>query len=131
MNRIYVLPEDELGGEIYRRVSLLVSRERGGWQAVAAALGLASGVMSVPLALALGAAARLAGPAGLGPTMSLASTSLFFLTLPLLAAGACLLDLLEKKPPTLPLTCEARLILTTPRARGCSPARQSSPSPRW
>ena len=106
MSKIYTLPRDEFRGEIYRRIYLLVSRQGGGWRAAGAALGLAGGVLSIPLALVLWAAAGYTGPAGVGPTLHALSTILFVLSLPLLAVGACFLDLLEKKTPALPLPAE-------------------------
>ena len=108
MSKIYTLPEDEFRGEIYRRIFILVTREGGGWQAAGAAVGLAAGALSVPLAVVLWAAARLHGPAGVGAALYLSSTILFVLTLPLLAVGVCFLDRLEKKYPTLPLPAEPR-----------------------
>ncbi len=103
MSQIFTLPEDELKGEIYERIYLLVTRKGGGWQAAGAAFGLAAGALSVPMAAALWAAAEFFGPAGIGRALSFSSTILFVLTLPMLAVGACCLDRLEKKSPALPL----------------------------
>jgi hypothetical protein len=102
MNNTYALPEDELRGEIYRRIYLLMNKEGGGWEVAGAAFCLGAGLLSIPLALVLWAAARFVGPAGAGPLLNLLSTFLFVLTIPLLAIGASFLDLLEKKPPILP-----------------------------
>ena len=107
-NKTYALPEDELRGEIYRRKYLLERKEGGGWHAAGAAFGLGAGALSVPLALALGAAAKLFGPAGVGATLDSLSTALFVLTFPLLATGAVFLDVLEKKPPNIPLPAGPR-----------------------
>jgi hypothetical protein len=96
MERIYTLPEDELGGEVYERIYLLVTGEGGGWQSAGATLGLASGALSAPLSAVLWAAARCFGTAGIGPALQSSSTVLSALTLPLLAVGACFLDRLEK-----------------------------------
>lgn len=101
--KTYELPEDELEGRIYERVYLLVTRKGGGWQAAVAAFGLASGVLSAPLALGLWTLARFAVPLRIGAALHSASTVLFVLTLPLLALGACCLDGLERKLPALPL----------------------------
>jgi hypothetical protein len=109
MNTTYTLPKDDLRGDIYRRIYLLLTREGGGWHAACAAFGLVCGVLTVPLALALWAAAKLVGPVGIGPTLNLSSTILFVLTFPLLAAGAFFLDRLEKKSPTLPLSASTSL----------------------
>ena len=50
-------------------------------------------------AVVLWAADRFTGPFGVGPTLHALSTIPFVLTLPMLAAGAYFLDLLEKRPP--------------------------------
>ncbi|MGH9901349.1 MAG: hypothetical protein ACRD68_05935, partial [Pyrinomonadaceae bacterium] len=55
------------------------------------------------------ASVGLFAPAGtLGAFLDVAGTVLFVLPLPLLALGAYCLDLLEKKPPALPLPAESR-----------------------
>jgi hypothetical protein len=102
MNRIYVLPEDELGGGIYGRIFLLVCEHRGTWQAVGAAVGLFGGLLSVVLAVLIWAVVALFAPAGVpGSLLDQAGTALFILPLPLLALGAHCLDLLEKTNPRL------------------------------
>lgn len=103
MNKIDTLPEDEPGGEIYSRVFLLLRKEGGGWRAAGAVLGLGAGLSSALLATVLEAAAVVIGPIGLGPALHVSSTVLFVSTLPMLAVGAHFLDLLEKRPPALPL----------------------------
>lgn len=108
MNKTYMLPEDDLGGEVYRRVYLLVNKNWGGWQSIGATIGLAGGVLSTPWALLLWAAVKFLTPSGIGTTLSLLSNVLFALSLPLLALGASCLDLLEKKPPVLPLPAESQ-----------------------
>ncbi|MDQ3804135.1 MAG: hypothetical protein M3416_09935 [Acidobacteriota bacterium] len=102
MNKTYTLPEDDLRGELYRRIYLLISKKRGGWQSAGAAFGLAGGALSIPLALLLWAAVRFLAPAALSSTLNLLSNVFFALSVPLLALGACCLDLLEKKLPALP-----------------------------
>ena len=108
MKKIYALPEDELKGEIYRRICLLVSKRGGGWRSAGAVFGLACGLLSVPLGLLVWAAAGFVGPVGIGPTLSLLSNIIFAVTLPLLAVGAFCLDLLEETPPIIPLPAESR-----------------------
>lgn len=109
MNKIYTLPEDELRGEIYKRIILLIKKNPGSWQSVAAAVGLFGGVLSIVLGGVTWAAFGLFAPAGaLGSFLDTAGTVLLVLPLPLLALGAACLDLLEKKPPAIPLPAEAR-----------------------
>ena len=105
MNKIYALPEDELRGEIYRRILLLMGKNRGTWQAVAAAVGLCGGLLSIVLGVLDWAVVAVIAPAGaLGSFLDVAGTVLFVLPLPLLALGAYCLDLLEQKPPLLPVS---------------------------
>jgi hypothetical protein len=108
MNKIYTLPEDDLGGEFYRRIYLLVSTKRGGWQSAGAVFGLTGGMLSIPLALVSWAAVRFLSPVAISATLNVLSNLFFALSLPLLALGAYCLDLLEKKPPILPLSAESR-----------------------
>ena len=109
MDKTYAPPEDDLRGEIYRRILLLLRKNRGSWQSVAAAVGLFGGLLSIALGALDWAAVGLFAPAGaLGSFLDTAGTVLFVLPLPLMALGAYCLDLLEKKPPTLPLPAPAR-----------------------
>ena len=108
MGRIYVLQKDELGGELYRRIYLLVRKNRWTWQSIGATFGLASGLLSILLSLLLWAGARFLAPGSFGSLLNALSTVLMVLSLPLLALGAYCLDLLEKKPPVLPLPIESR-----------------------
>ncbi|MET0649256.1 MAG: hypothetical protein ABW208_21820 [Pyrinomonadaceae bacterium] len=109
MNKSYVLTEDELRGEMYRRILLLMVKNRGSWQSVAAAFGLFGGLLAIVLGVLDWAVVGLFAPAGsLGPFLDVAGTILLVLPLPLLALGAFCLDLLEKKPPPLPLPTESR-----------------------
>ncbi len=102
MDKIYVLPEDELRGEIYRRILLLMGRNRGAWQASAAAVGLFGGLLAIVLGALDWAFVGLCAPAGaLGSFLDAAGTILLILPLPLLALGASCLDLLEK------MSCQA------------------------
>ena len=108
MNKSYALSEDDLSRELYGRICLLVSGNRGGWESFGAAFGLAGGVLSAPSGALLWAAAQFPALAGTGPALSVLSNVLFGLCLPLLALGACCLDLLEKKSPLLASAAEAR-----------------------
>ena len=109
MNKIYTLPEDDMRGDIYRRILLLMGKNWGSWQSVVAAVSLFGGLLSIVLGTLDWAVVGLFGPAGrLGAFLDVAGTVLFVLPLPLLALGAYCLDLLEKKPPALPLPSEPR-----------------------
>ena len=109
MNKIYVLPEDELRGEIYQRILLLVVKNRGTWQSVVAAVSLFGGLLGIVLGALDWAFVGVFAPAGaLGALLDTAGTILLILPLPLLALGAFCLDLLEKKAPALPLPAATR-----------------------
>ena len=109
MNKIYMLPEDELKGEIYQRIVRLMGKNRGTWESVLAAVGLFGGLLSIVLGGVVWAAYGLFPPAGaLGSLLDVAGTVLLVMPLPLLALGAYCLDLLEKKPPALPLPTETK-----------------------
>ncbi|HEV2761382.1 MAG TPA: hypothetical protein VGV38_00205 [Pyrinomonadaceae bacterium] len=103
MNKTYALPENELRGGIYPRISFLLVKNRGTWQASVAALGLFGGLLSVVLGALDWAAVGLLAPSGdLGSFLDAAGVVLFALALPLLALGAHCLDLLERKTPAPP-----------------------------
>ena len=109
MGKIYVLPEDEMRGEIFQRILRLMGKNRGSWQSVAAAVSLFGGLLCIVLGGLDWAFVGLFAPAGaLGSFLDTAGTVLLLLPLPLMALGAFCLDLLEKKPPALPLPAEAR-----------------------
>ena len=108
MNKTYALPEDELRGEVYRRILLLMRKNWGSWQSAVAAVALFGGLLSIVLSALVWAAVGLFAPAGaLGSLLDTAGTVLFVLPLPLMALGAYCLDLLEKKYPALPLPTES------------------------
>ena len=117
MSKIYTLREDDLGSALYLRIYLLLSKRRGGWQSAGAAFGLAGGMLSLPAALLLWAAARFIAPVGTAAAMNVLSNVFFALPLPLLALGAYCLDLLERKPPVLPSTARCRPARPDPRRR--------------
>jgi hypothetical protein len=109
MNKIYVLPEDDMRGEIYQRIFLLMGKNWRSWQSVAAAVSLFGGLLTIVLGALDWAFVGLFAPAGvLGSFLDTAGTILLILPLPLLALGAFCLDLLEKKAPALPLPAESR-----------------------
>ena len=109
MGKIYVLPEDDMRGEIFQRILRLMGKNRGSWQSVVAAVGLFGALLCIVLGALAWAFVGLFAPAGaLGSFLDTAGTVLLLLPLPLLALGAFCLDLLEKKPPALPLPAEPR-----------------------
>lgn len=109
MDKIYELPEDDMRGEIFQRMLRLMGKNWGAWQSVAAAVSLFGGLLCIALGGLDWAFVGLFAPVGaLGSFLNTAGTVLLLLPLPLLALGAFCLDLLEKKPPALPLPAEAR-----------------------
>ena len=49
MGKIYVLPEDDMRGEIFQRILRLMGKNRGSWQSVAAAVSLFGGLLCITL----------------------------------------------------------------------------------
>lgn len=103
MNKIYVLQKDELGGELYRRIYLLIRKNRWNRQSIGASLGLIGGLLSIILGSLLWAVVPFLMQGGFGSFLNSVEILFFALSLPLLALGVCCLDLLEKSPPLLPL----------------------------
>jgi hypothetical protein len=99
MNQTQTIQYAESDDRIYLRIYLLLSKG-GGWPSFGVLIGLVGGLLSVPLASLLWTMSTFIGPVEIGPTLNLLSNILFALTLPLLALGACCLDLLENKFPT-------------------------------
>ena len=108
MNKIYDLQKDEAGGELYRRVYLLIRKNRGTRPSLVAAFGLAGGLLSIILGALLWALVKLLAPGSFGSFLNAVETLFFALSLPLLAWGACCLDLLEKQPSILFLPAGSR-----------------------
>jgi hypothetical protein len=109
MGKIYALPEDDMGGDIYQRILLLMVKNWRSWQSVAAAVSLFVGLLAIVLGSLDWAFVGLFAPAGvLGSFLDTAGTILLIMPLPLLALGAFCLDLLEKKSPALPVPAESR-----------------------
>jgi hypothetical protein len=124
MNKIYRLREDDIGDVLYRRIYLLIRKNRWAWPSVGAAFGLAGGLLSIILGLLPWAIVRFIAPDDIGSTLSVLSSVFFALSLPLLALGASCLDLLEERPPDLPLPAKSQ-----PAAleRLASPSTKSPP----
>jgi hypothetical protein len=78
---------------------LYAASHRGGWswQAAAAGVGLAGGASSCFLGTLLSAGAWAFGGSGGGHFLRVAGNVLLLSTMPLLIAGGCCLDLLEKR----------------------------------
>jgi len=103
MNKIYILQKDELGGELYRRIYLLISKNQGSRQSIGASVGLIGGLLSIILGSLLWAIVHFLVRDGFGSVLNAVEILFFALALPLLALGVCCLDLLEKSSPVLPL----------------------------
>lgn len=103
MNKIYTLRGDDMGDVLYRRIYLLI--RKNGWtrQSISAAFGLAGGMLSIILGSLLWVTTPLLAPGSFASFLNVLEVVFFVLPLPLLALGAYCLDLLEKKPPLLPL----------------------------
>src|SRR5215210_3816353 len=109
MGKIYVLPEDDMRGEIFQRILRLMGKNLGSWQSVTAAVSLFGALLCIVLGAVDWAFVGLFAPAGaLGSFLDTAGTVLLVLPLPLMALGAFCLDLLEKKHPALPLPTESQ-----------------------
>ena len=102
MNKTYLLVEDNPGDGIYRRIGLLIRKNRWAWATIGAAFGLAGGMLSILLGALLWIAVRFLATGHFGSLLNVVEIVFFTLTLPLLALGASCLDLLEKKSPLLP-----------------------------
>jgi hypothetical protein len=102
MNQTQTIQYAERDDRIYLRIYLLLSKKGGGWPSFGALIGLVGGLLSVPLASLLWATSSFIAPIEIGSILNTLSNILFVLTLPLLALGACCLDLLENKFPTTP-----------------------------
>ena len=115
MNEIFILPKDELDGGLYRRIYLLVRKDRWSWQSAGATFGIAGGMLSIILGLWLWALVQFLAPVGFGSSLHLLSNIFLVIPLPLLAWGAYCLDLLEKRPPTLPLPAKSQVTVSERR----------------
>ena len=105
MKEIYVLQKDDLRGELYRRIYLLIRNNRWTRQSVGATFGLVGAMLSILLGLLLWIVIGFLKPGSFGSLLTVLSNLFFALPLPLLALGAYCLDLLEKSSPIPPLTC--------------------------
>lgn len=123
MNKIYVLPKDELGEMLYQRISLLIKKNRRGWAPRGAAFGLLGGMLSIILGALLWAIVPLLLQAGMRSFLNVLETVCFVLPLPLLALGAHCLDILEKRTPLpqLPSQFQPAGFESLPRIRLQSP----------
>lgn len=100
---VYTRREDELGGDLHRRIYLLIRKNLWARQSVGAAFGLSGGMLSIISGVLLWTTVRFL-PAGVVVSVLNALEILFFLLwLPLLLLGVHCLDLLEKELHTFPL----------------------------
>jgi hypothetical protein len=103
MNKIYVLPQDELGEEIYQRIHQLIKENRCAWATIGAIFGLVSGTFSIILGAVLWIIVQFLSPGEPRSFLNVLDTVVFVLPLPLLGLAAYCLDLLEKMAPIIPL----------------------------
>ena len=103
MNKVNVLQRDEPGGELYRRIYLLIRKNRGTRPSIGASIGLAGGLLSIILGALLWTIVALLAPDNFGSFLNAVEIISFALSLPLLALGAYCLDLLEKSSTLIPL----------------------------
>lgn len=108
MNKIYILQKDELGGELYRRIYLLIRKNRWTRQSIGAGIGLIGGLLSIIVGALLWPIVSLLAPGSFGSFLNRVEIVLFALFLPLLALGAYCLDLLEKSSPGFPLPIQSQ-----------------------
>jgi hypothetical protein len=106
--KVYILREDDLRGELYRRIYLLVIKNRWTWQCMGATFGITGGMLSLLLAVLLWAIVRFLTAGGSISALHTFEIVFFALPLPLLAFGVHCLDLLEKEPPILPLPSKSQ-----------------------
>lgn len=107
MNRMYVLPKDELGELFYRRIYQLIKKDQGAWATRGAAFGLIGGMLSIVLGMLLWVVVPLLALGDLKSFLYILETMFFVLPLPLMALGAHCLDLLEKTSPRLPIQAKS------------------------
>ncbi len=88
MNGIYVLPKDELEGELYRRIYILIRKNRWTRQSMVATFGLAGGILSILLGLLFWIVVMFLPPGTFESFLTLLSNLFFGLPLPLLALWA-------------------------------------------
>jgi hypothetical protein len=108
MNKIYVLQKDELRGELYQRIYLLIRKNRWTRQSIGASVGLAGGLLSIILGALLWPIVPLLAPGSFRSILNVVEIVFFALSLPLLSLGAYCLDLLEMRVPILPVPAESQ-----------------------
>lgn len=106
--RVYILREDDLRGELYGRIYLLLLKNRWTWQSLGATFGITVGMLSLFLGLLLWAIVGFLTSGLSISALRTFETAFFVLPLPLLALGVHCLDLLEKEPPALPLPARSQ-----------------------
>jgi hypothetical protein len=117
MNDSDKLRADDLGQVMYRRIYLLIRKNRWEWQAIGAALGLAGGMLSILLGTLLWVIVSFLAAGYLVSLLNAFEILFFVLTMPLLFLGAYCLDLLEKRKPLLPSPAGSRALDLDPRLR--------------
>jgi hypothetical protein len=109
MNKNYTLRDYDEEGLLYRRIYLLIRKNGLKGQAIGAALGLCGAMLSIILGGLLWAALHFLALGALASLLTALEIIFFVLPLPLLALGACCLDLLEKRVSLLPAQSATQL----------------------
>lgn len=117
MYKICGLKEDELSGDFYRRIYLLIKKNRWTRTAISAGIGLVGGLLSIIFGTFLWIVVHLLTPGGFGSFLNKVEILFFALSLPLFVLAAYSLDLLEKKPPIIPLPSQLAAFEHWPRLR--------------
>ncbi|HEX2751800.1 MAG TPA: hypothetical protein VHP34_01575, partial [Alphaproteobacteria bacterium] len=107
MDRTYEWLKDRPETDFYGEMESLIRKNPWAWQSVLAVLGLAGGVIAPFLGAASDVITWFAKSATVNSYLHVLSIVFCALTIPLIALGACCLDMLEAKtarlPPAAPL----------------------------
>jgi hypothetical protein len=100
MNNYLDTSRDPVRDDPFERIGSLIWKSPRPWPSAGAVTGLAGGILAPALGAALTAISWFASQQMASLYLSRLSTTLFFLTIPLLALGAHCLDLLEERAAT-------------------------------
>ena len=107
MNNYYEVEKNQ-EWDLYQRIDFLVRKSPWTWQSIGAVSGLVGGILSPVFGTFLIAVMWFIGSQDENSVLNVLSIVSFVLTLPLLAAGAHCLDLLERKTAYLSAHAEQR-----------------------
>jgi hypothetical protein len=97
----YYEVEESQEWDLYQTMALLVGKNPWAWQSIGAVFGLVGGILSPVLGTLLIAVMWIIGSSEEVSVLNVLSIVSFVLTIPLLAAGAHCMDLLERKTAVL------------------------------